>query len=77
LERCRRAMIESLLPLGDDFVAMSFTGGVATLQTEQDTVDTLLARADRALYAAKDEGRNRVGLDSSSAVPKRPQGGRF
>jgi len=34
--------------------------GVATNRPDEDRVDTLLARADRALYKAKREGRNRV-----------------
>lgn len=34
--------------------------GVTTYQNEFDTVDTLLSRADTALYRAKDKGRNRV-----------------
>lgn len=33
--------------------------GIATL-TAEDSVETLIARADRALYAAKRQGRNRV-----------------
>lgn len=34
--------------------------GVATLRDESDDADQLIGRADRALYRAKDEGRNRV-----------------
>ena len=37
----------------------TFSAGVATLQREDD-VDALLARADAALYAAKERGRDRV-----------------
>jgi diguanylate cyclase (GGDEF)-like protein len=34
--------------------------GVSTTTTEGETLETLVARADAALYQAKEEGRNRV-----------------
>lgn len=34
--------------------------GVATNRPDEELIDALLARADRALYKAKDEGRNRI-----------------
>lgn len=36
--------------------------GLATNRPDEEQIDTLLARADRALYRAKDLGRNRVEL---------------
>jgi diguanylate cyclase (GGDEF)-like protein len=38
---------------------VTLSAGVATLKPEE-TPDTFLARADHALYAAKDRGRNRI-----------------
>jgi len=38
---------------------VTISAGIATLKPDE-TPDTLLARADSALYAAKARGRNRV-----------------
>jgi PleD family two-component response regulator len=38
---------------------VTISAGVATL-TPDETEDSLLARADNALYAAKAQGRNRI-----------------
>ncbi|MFW5776221.1 MAG: diguanylate cyclase [Spirochaetota bacterium] len=43
----------------DTSVSMTFTGGL-TEACEGDTVDSLFARADRALYKGKSSGRNRI-----------------
>ncbi len=43
------------LPLGE----VSFSGGIATLHSGE-SASKLLARADQALYAAKNAGRNRI-----------------
>jgi diguanylate cyclase (GGDEF)-like protein/PAS domain S-box-containing protein len=40
----------------------TFSAGIATVQASSDSVDDLLARADRALYEAKAAGRNRVAV---------------
>lgn len=59
-ERLRAALaaLRLILISGDD-VTLSASFGVSTLDAE-DSVDTLLARADAALYASKNSGRNRV-----------------
>jgi len=46
---------------------VSLSGGVASATT-QDTPQTLLARADAALYAAKAAGRNRVHCNTGLAI---------
>jgi diguanylate cyclase (GGDEF)-like protein len=58
-ERVRRAVASSDLgPLGVDGVTVSV--GIAVSDAPDQPIDELLARADRALYAAKSAGRNRV-----------------
>lgn len=46
-------------------VTITFSAGLATLE-DGDTEDTLFDRADKALYAAKDAGRNQVRLSDGS-----------
>ena len=60
-ERLRIALSETPVPL-DDGRTISFTVsiGAAVLGNEADTLDDLIARADGALYQAKESGRNRV-----------------
>ncbi|TAD88547.1 MAG: diguanylate cyclase [Alphaproteobacteria bacterium] len=48
---------------GDEPVTISFSGGIAGWDGTE-SLDQLLARADRALYAAKHAGRNRVEVAS-------------
>jgi len=62
------ALAERLrVSVSDDFgeqfawnTGLTISVGVASMQGAQDTTSELLNRADKALYAAKDNGRNRV-----------------
>jgi two-component system cell cycle response regulator len=58
IERVRRAIERLAIPGPDGPVTVSF--GVAELAPEDHSPAEWLERADRALYAAKDAGRNRV-----------------
>ncbi len=51
-------------PLG----ALTFSAGVAVFPAHGETVPTLVAAADRALYAAKRAGRDRIVLSASHAA---------
>jgi diguanylate cyclase (GGDEF)-like protein len=64
-ERLRRAVDEvPIVVHGDLRVELTVSVGCALAADRSETLDALLERADRCLYAAKYEGRNRV-----SAVP--------
>lgn len=73
-ERLRSTINGKPLPLERGELTISVSAGVACLYPEGgDDLDSLLAQADKALYAAKSGGRNRValysGLDDHSASP--------
>ncbi|MBA5778004.1 PleD family two-component system response regulator [Stappia sp. F7233] len=61
-ERIRRLTASAPFLIGRDGAKLDVTVsvGVSSYQGETDTLDELLKRSDRALYAAKREGRNRV-----------------
>jgi diguanylate cyclase (GGDEF)-like protein len=63
-ERLRRAVDESPIVHGELRVELTISVGCALAADGSQTLDALLETADRCLYAAKHEGRNRV-----SAVP--------
>jgi diguanylate cyclase (GGDEF)-like protein len=46
-------------------IRFTISAGIAERQPDDATIDQLLLRADRALYAAKHAGRDQVVLDSS------------
>ncbi|MDZ4843365.1 MAG: PleD family two-component system response regulator [Hyphomicrobium aestuarii] len=50
---------------GGKRIKVTASVGVATLERAEDTPDVLLKRADRALYAAKRAGRNRVEAEAA------------
>ncbi len=52
-----RIKMENLKPLG---IKMTISIGLSQLENEQDSFEELLSRADKALYHAKQQGRNRV-----------------
>lgn len=60
----REAIARETVKLGEDTLALTVSLGVATIGPE-DELDTCLGRADRALYAAKQSGRNRVCADAA------------
>ncbi|HET6786443.1 MAG TPA: GGDEF domain-containing protein [Aquabacterium sp.] len=59
-ERLREAVNLISIPWNDEVIAVTISTGVATADNPEETLETLLQRADQALYRAKEEGRNRV-----------------
>lgn len=60
-ERLRVAISELRIPAGHDEIRLTISLGVATYpHPKVRTVDNLILEADRALYNAKEKGRNRV-----------------
>lgn len=59
LQRLQRSMAQRVLTVHDRRVAVHFSAGLAQWQPG-DSADTMLQRADEALYAAKRQGKNRV-----------------
>ncbi|MBA3315869.1 MAG: diguanylate cyclase [Planctomycetaceae bacterium] len=66
-ERCRRQAETSIVRRGDTRGAFTVSGGVAAWEQGR-TAEEVLSAADRALYAAKADGRNRVHLAPTSAA---------
>ena len=68
-ERIRQRLAASELPCGDGSIAVTASIGIAGMDSPETAVLSpaeLIERADRALYAAKNRGRNRVEMWSSS-----------
>lgn len=61
-ERLRAAVEEAPISHGKHRIPMTVSAG-ATLSRSGDTTESAMLRADTALYAAKDAGRNRVEID--------------
>lgn len=72
LDRLRIAVAELQLPAGDQLVGCTISAGCAQMQPGE-PIDTVIERADVALYAAKAEGRNLVRLAAEPA-PRTPGG---
>jgi diguanylate cyclase (GGDEF)-like protein len=59
-ERMRRAVADEPIPTQAGPIGVTISVGLAHLDPADAALDQLLARADHALYGAKEGGRNRV-----------------
>lgn len=64
-EKLRAAMADSAMAAGGNRISQTISLGVASFQ-DGDDIDTVVGRADEALYQAKRNGRNRVELAASN-----------
>ena len=59
-ERLRKMVADQPFDLPGVALDVTVSAGIATLDSDDDNAQSLLKRADRGLYAAKRDGRNRV-----------------
>jgi len=65
-EKLRQAIESSPLAAGDKMISSTVSIGLATLEKTDQTIEAVLDRADKALYQAKKEGRNKVNAWNSA-----------
>jgi len=65
-ERIRSSFSEAPMRIGGGDITITVSVGVAVLDAQDQQYSHLLRRADRAMYAAKTAGRNKVMLDGVS-----------
>jgi diguanylate cyclase (GGDEF)-like protein len=66
VERVRAAALTIEVPGGGAAMRVSMSAGLAVSDGQQQSLESLVARADTALYRAKDDGRNIVRIDDAS-----------
>ncbi|HXX07575.1 MAG TPA: GGDEF domain-containing protein [Pseudolabrys sp.] len=70
-ERVRTSFEAAGIKVGNHAIGATVSIGAATCYDAVAAIDTLIARADAALYRAKHEGRNRVHIDEGDVASER------
>lgn len=65
-ERLRVAVEECSVPAREEVVNFTVSVGLSEIRGNEDDLDRLMRQTDRALYRAKEAGRNRVEVDGSN-----------
>jgi len=71
-ERLREAVARVAVRAGDHTITPTASVGVACLRADDTDFDQVLIRADRALYRAKEAGRDRVVMAAADEAPAAP-----
>ena len=66
VERVRAVALTIEVPGRGEAMQVSMSAGLAVSEAQQQSLEALVARADIALYRAKDDGRNIVRIDQAS-----------
>ena len=61
-ERLRSAVEEAPIQVSNRMITLTVSIGVAAKDENTTDLETLIARADQAMYIAKHKGRNRVAI---------------
>ena len=76
-ERLRQTIVDTEIPLENGLpLRVSVSLGATTFVGNVTNIDTLLDQADKALFEAKHQGRNRVCVYQSKNAASEPMGGR-
>jgi diguanylate cyclase (GGDEF)-like protein len=71
-DRARLAIENEACTVDDRQIRITISAGVAITMADEEDADALLARADEALYRAKQTGRNRVIVAPAAQAGNRP-----
>jgi len=67
-ERLRRQLERAMIDIGSQLIKITVSIGIAAREAEMSRPEALMIAADKALYAAKNGGRNRLGFFADGKV---------